>query len=77
MSVVSISTEQTSRFRHTQQLHRNEIKFDKHHEHEKFQVSESCKFPCSFINVLPVLGFDHETPLSGSHIKDYLYSTFH
>ena len=39
----------------TQQLHRNEIKLDKHHEHEKFQVSESCKRSCSFFNVLHFL----------------------
>ena len=39
-SVYSIN-QQTSRVRHTQQLHRNEIDLDSYYEHEKHQVSES------------------------------------
>ena len=52
---LSVSTEQTSRFRHTQQLHMNEIDLDKQHKHEKYQISESCNRSCSFFDALHFL----------------------
>ena len=50
-----LSSQQTSRFRHTQQLHKKEIELNKHREREKFQASESCNRSCPFFNVLHFL----------------------
>ena len=73
----SVSAEQTLRFRHTRQLHRNEIdlddivfqscNLDDHYKHEEYESSRSCNHSCSFLDALPVFGFDGETLLSGSH----------
>ena len=64
-SELSVSAEQTSRFRHAHQLHKNEIglddivfqscNLDEHYKHEKYQVSGSCNRSCSFYDALHVL----------------------
>ena len=66
-SELSVSAEQTSRFRHTQQLHKNEIglddivfqscNLDEHYKHEKYQVSGSCNRSCSSFDALHFLFF--------------------
>ena len=48
---VSRRQTRTSRCRHTQQLHMNEIGLDKQFKYEKIQASESCNRSCSLFNV--------------------------
>ena len=61
----SVGAGQTSRFRHTQQFHKNEIglddivfqsrNLDEHHLNEKYQSSGSCNRSCSFFDALHFL----------------------
>ena len=57
----------TSRFRHTQQLHRNEVGLNRHRGRAQPQASESCDHSCPFslCSPLPVLFLDSGTLLSG------------
>ena len=84
----SVRAGQTSRFRQTQQLHKNEIGLDdivvqpcnleEHYKHEKYQSSGSCNRSSSFFDALHFLflGLDGGTLLNGSHTEDTCIQRF-